>query len=128
MKQKSTNTVRYPGTGDSEKVKETILAEMTNFYNSPDQGGLPQLTPGRNLTERVVYILQKYNTFNAASSNKLRTGPNKETLADMPNWGSLEDIHNAVHNLMGGGGHMSRVPVSAFDPIFWLRKYYAIQY
>ncbi|KAF4956914.1 hypothetical protein FGADI_3517 [Fusarium gaditjirri] len=48
---------------------------------------------------------------------------------------SLEYIHNNVHNLTGGSnskkkkenqtggwglGHMSDVPVSAFDPIFWL--------
>jgi tyrosinase len=39
---------------------------------------------------------------------------------------SLEYIHNNVHNITGGGnyatgvGHMSDVPVAAFDPIFWL--------
>ncbi|KAK8118433.1 uncharacterized protein PG998_003059 [Apiospora kogelbergensis] len=48
--------------------------------------------------------------------------------------GSLEGLHNLYHLLIGGncpklkdgypyvgrgGGHMSRVPVSAFDPIFW---------
>ncbi|RSL78216.1 hypothetical protein CEP51_008394 [Fusarium floridanum] len=40
---------------------------------------------------------------------------------------SLEYIHNNVHNVTGGGsltkvglGHMSDVPVAAFDPIFWL--------
>ncbi|KAF4991858.1 hypothetical protein FGRMN_7576, partial [Fusarium graminum] len=39
---------------------------------------------------------------------------------------SLEYIHNNVHNLTGGSdyatgmGHMSDVPVAAFDPIFWL--------
>ncbi|KAF4454859.1 hypothetical protein F53441_2729 [Fusarium austroafricanum] len=39
---------------------------------------------------------------------------------------SLEYIHNNIHNLAGGSdyatgmGHMSDVPVAAFDPIFWL--------
>ncbi|KAM0228209.1 hypothetical protein ACHAP5_012004 [Fusarium lateritium] len=39
---------------------------------------------------------------------------------------SLEYIHNNVHNIVGGSdyktgiGHMSDVPVAAFDPIFWL--------
>ncbi|KZS90419.1 Di-copper centre-containing protein [Sistotremastrum niveocremeum HHB9708] len=34
---------------------------------------------------------------------------------------SLEDIHNNIHNWVGGenGGHMANVPVAAFDPIFW---------
>ena len=103
------------------------MGAMTKFYNEPDfLNRLPQLAPGRNLTERLVYILQRYKTYNAASSNELRTGDGKQPLADAPNWGSLEDIHNAVHVLMGGtgggGGHMTHVAVSAFDPIFWLRK------
>ncbi|KAJ3530012.1 hypothetical protein NM208_g9513 [Fusarium decemcellulare] len=39
---------------------------------------------------------------------------------------SLEYLHNNVHNLAGGShyrtgiGHMSDLPVAAFDPIFWL--------
>jgi tyrosinase len=40
---------------------------------------------------------------------------------------SLEYIHNNIHNFTGGiemvqlgAGHMSDVPVAAFDPIFWL--------
>ncbi|KAI0342996.1 Di-copper centre-containing protein [Trametopsis cervina] len=32
---------------------------------------------------------------------------------------SLEGVHDMVHNLIGGTGHMSNVPVAAFDPIFW---------
>ncbi|KAI1814571.1 common central domain of tyrosinase-domain-containing protein [Poronia punctata] len=39
---------------------------------------------------------------------------------------SLEYIHNNIHNLAGGSkfqtgvGHLSDVPVAAFDPLFWL--------
>ncbi|EFY96031.1 Tyrosinase [Metarhizium robertsii ARSEF 23] len=39
---------------------------------------------------------------------------------------SLESIHNSVHDYIGGSdlvrgcGHMSSVPVAAFDPVFWL--------
>ena len=58
------------------------------------------------------------------SNNELRAVPGFQTIKDATNYGSLEDIHNAVHNLVGGaGGHMSGIDVSAFDPIFWLRKY-----
>ncbi|KAL8792906.1 MAG: hypothetical protein Q9195_004483 [Heterodermia aff. obscurata] len=35
-------------------------------------------------------------------------------------FGSLEGLHDDYHGLTGGNGHMSRVPVAAFDPIFWL--------
>lgn len=35
--------------------------------------------------------------------------------------GSLEAIHGRYHVLIGGqSGHMSSVPVAAFDPMFWL--------
>lgn len=33
---------------------------------------------------------------------------------------SVENIHNLVHNAVGGYGHMSDTAISAFDPIFWL--------
>ena len=33
---------------------------------------------------------------------------------------SIENIHNLVHTLVGNGGHMSYIPYSAFDPVFWL--------
>ncbi|MCJ1306198.1 hypothetical protein MMC08_009016 [Hypocenomyce scalaris] len=35
-------------------------------------------------------------------------------------YGSIETLHNRYHGICGGEGHMSRVPVAAFDPIFWL--------
>ena len=82
----------------------------------------------RNLTERTVYVLQAYSTFVAMSKNALRKDPKTgTTIPDKENWGSLEDIHNAVHNIAGGGGYMSQVEKSAFDPIFWLRKSLAFQ-
>lgn len=39
-----------------------------------------------------------------------------------PDYLSCEGIHNNIHSWVGGdtGGHMSEVPVAAFDPIFWL--------
>jgi tyrosinase len=33
---------------------------------------------------------------------------------------SVENIHNLVHNAVGGYGHMSDASTSAFDPVFWL--------
>ena len=122
------NTVRYPG---SRGKNDNILDKMTLFYNEPGSSGHlpkpPVFEPERNLSERTAYILQSYGTFAAMSSNSMRLDPGGPT-DDAPNWGSLEDIHNAVHVLTGGtgkdkgGGHMSYVPNSAFDPIFWLRE------
>ncbi|KAK6505603.1 hypothetical protein TWF481_007496 [Arthrobotrys musiformis] len=33
---------------------------------------------------------------------------------------SIEDVHNNLHGWIGGIGHMSNIPTSAFDPIFWI--------
>ena len=35
-------------------------------------------------------------------------------------YNSLENMHNAIHAMVGNGGHMSIIPYSGFDPIFWL--------
>lgn len=64
-----------------------------------------------------------------------------QLLAQQPNYGpfsntaysdgtsqkfnSLENMHNAIHGFVGNGGHMSIVPYSGFDPIFWLHHAYA---
>ena len=79
----------------------------------------------RNLTERTAWILQAYQRYAAVSSNRLDKESSDVKLEVAVNYGSLEDIHNAVHVLVGGlnGGHMGKIEVSAFDPIFWLRKY-----
>ena len=79
------------------------------------------LEPERNLTERTAWVLQAYKSFVAMSENEFRRGKDGNEVEDAANWGSLEDIHNAVHVLVGGPeSHMTSVPVSAFDPIFWL--------
>ena len=36
---------------------------------------------------------------------------------------SLESSHDTVHNLVGGGGHMSNAGYAAFDPVFWLHHW-----
>lgn len=33
---------------------------------------------------------------------------------------NIENIHNTIHNCVGGYGHMQYPDVAAFDPVFWL--------
>ena len=75
------------------------------------------LNPERNLTERTAWILQAYESYMAMSNNKFRNSEDGNPIEEAANWGSLEDIHNAVHGLLGGGGHISSIANSAFDPI-----------
>ncbi|KAL8790996.1 MAG: hypothetical protein Q9195_006070 [Heterodermia aff. obscurata] len=122
---KYTHTVRYP---DPQNPNDNILHKMTEFYEHPGKEIAVPLIPERNLTERTAYILQAYQTYNAMSNDAYRKGAAKAEDAEL--WGSLEDIHNAIHNLVGGTGkpdddnafigHMASVPNSAFEPLFWL--------
>ncbi|KAK1470386.1 hypothetical protein CTAM01_16837 [Colletotrichum tamarilloi] len=84
--------------------------EDVKIFTKPNFG-----VKGMNVSERVLFLLQSYTDF-AAVSNNGEFGPVKGTF---DGWGSLEDVHNAVHNYIGGG-YMGRVAFSAFDPIFWL--------
>ena len=47
-----------------------------------------------------------------------------DTAGLTPTSGSLEDIHGNYHVLIGDTfGHMSQVPVAAFDPVFWFHHW-----
>ncbi|KAF3172813.1 hypothetical protein TWF225_004464 [Orbilia oligospora] len=49
------------------------------------------------------------NTYNAFLSTTYNVFSNR-----------VEGVHDSIHGAVGGGGHMSYVAYSAFDPIFWL--------
>ncbi|PPJ60917.1 hypothetical protein CBER1_06201 [Cercospora berteroae] len=75
----------------------------------------------RNLSERVANLLGGYQRFAPISSNAFSFDQSKaQRTARKEVWGSLEDVHNAIHDLVGNGGHMGQISASAFDPIFWL--------
>lgn len=65
----------------------------------------------------ILDMIQDYDSFASFSSDSLTPG----------NSGSLEDIHGNYHGLIGGirgrMGHMSLVPIAAFDPVFWMHHW-----
>ncbi len=67
-----------------------------------------------SLRSNIGLLLLSYTNFDAFSYN--RWDPNTSP----GDFGSLEDVHNELHDRVGGGGHMSALDVSAFDPFFWL--------
>ena len=94
---------------------------MKLFYDHPSTDlPKPPLIPERNLTERVAYVLLAYQNYGPMSNNIYRTAKENVSTANAENWGSVEDFHNAIHNLTGGDGQMGQIPLSSFDPIFWL--------
>jgi tyrosinase len=71
------------------------------------------------LTERTLWILRSYPEFGAMSHNRFV----RDSRKSWTGWGSLEDIHNAVHDYVGGTGHMGDPSIAAFDPIFWFHHW-----
>jgi tyrosinase len=63
----------------------------------------------------LILLSPSYQEFDAFSNNMwLQNG-------QPGSFGSLEDIHNEIHDKTGGpSGHMGSLDVSAFDPVFWL--------
>lgn len=90
--------------------------ELKKFLNNPDflSSASNSDQKGKNLTERVLYILQSYHSFRPMSNNAFFETQN------FSNWGSFEDFHNAIHSYVGGRGHMGNPGIASFDPIFWL--------
>ncbi|KAI1169452.1 tyrosinase domain protein [Nemania sp. FL0916] len=98
-------------------------------------GGSIGTSPERNatlqeLTHRLLLSqIDSWGDFSSTRNDK------KHARTSQRNYLNLEAIHNNIHNWVGGfyykrpgpdswklwgAGHMSNVPVAAFDPIFWL--------
>ncbi|RDI85950.1 hypothetical protein Vi05172_g3981 [Venturia inaequalis] len=82
-----------------------------NSRNGQVASALSTMTAALRTSVVVVLAIQNYNAF---SNNRwLKNQQPGE-------YGSVENIHDAIHGAIGGGGHMSALDVSAYDPIFWL--------
>lgn len=109
-------TVRNPTFPDSEKDN---FGDINQTLNMVREGSV----------EQALDLIAKYNKYLdfAAERPRLRLDSNGRIVTDRRGnpivdgpRGSLEDIHNTYHGVCGGDGHMGRVPVAAFDPVFWL--------
>lgn len=96
-----TQTQRYPASSDP-------VSDLNQVLNSASvrEAGASQAL---NMISDPAYA-----TYASFATDSASEGPA----------GSLEGIHNNYHvNIGGQGGHMSEVPVAAFDPIFWLHHW-----
>ena len=100
------------------------------FANAPITRRQP---PNRELTSTNVaavdnamfngYSSRRNSVYNLFTIPTFREFSNTQRdVNNNPNgWNSVESIHNTIHVNAGGQyGHMTAVPYSAFDPIFWL--------
>lgn len=94
-------TIRYPSDAD--------------FGNSHDEAVSGNLANEQvYLRSNVGLLLLSYKNFDAFTYS----GFNPDTSPG--EFGSLENVHNVIHDLVGGRGHMSSLATSAFDPLFWM--------
>ena len=104
-----TNTLRYPTSSAPDAQSNNSQAAINFDRNRP------------SIAQRLYALLSNYDDYNKFSNNAWRPqSPNAS-------YDSLESLHDTVHSLSGGiiqgrspGGHMSYIPFSAFDPIFFL--------
>ncbi|KAI4228600.1 MAG: hypothetical protein L6R40_008111 [Gallowayella cf. fulva] len=93
------NTVRYP---DSAGQSQPDLVDKQLQAN------------GASLHSLTYQLLTQQPNYGIFSNTRYNDG------RDTGRYNSIENMHNAIHMLVGNGGHMSNIPYSSFDPIFWL--------
>ncbi|KAL8419864.1 hypothetical protein RB594_002862 [Gaeumannomyces avenae] len=65
------------------------------------------------IQQRVYALFSSYGNYSAFSNEAWYSkGDIKHD--------SIESVHDAIHSLGGLGGHMTYIPFSSFDPLFWL--------
>ena len=98
------NTLRYPTSNNVNATSQDgeIVKELDN-----NQG---------TYAKRYLNLLEAYPTFDKFGNKAWM--PNA---ADAPgSYDSLESLHDAIHGLIGNGGHFTYNEYSAFDPVFFL--------
>jgi hypothetical protein len=71
-----------------------------------------QLHTVKRQLNNVMYA-PVYELFSSHPVSYVKTG-------EITKYTPLETPHNSIHDIIGGGGNMSDISISAFDPIFWL--------
>ena len=105
-----------------EFPQDFALSHAPRTQRTPDGNGNDQVAAinaamqanSKTLTDKVYYLVARQHDY-APFSNTGFPAERRNGSYD-----SLESIHNQVHGLVGGNGHMAYVPFSTFDPLFWL--------
>ncbi|KAK1752501.1 hypothetical protein QBC47DRAFT_59111 [Echria macrotheca] len=106
-----TSTLRSPTTNDNTAQSNNSLVARNLDQNLA------------SISQRLYILFSNYANYTLFSNNAWIP------LVSNQSYDSLESLHDTIHNLAGGGGlgqpnvqggHMSYIPYSAFDPIFFL--------
>jgi tyrosinase len=95
---------RYNRTVRSPNLQRESQPELSNRLLEANAESL------KTLTYQLIASQPDYAPFSNTAHSDGRGG----------RYNNLENLHNAVHSFIGNGGHMSNIPYSSFDPVFWL--------
>lgn len=113
------STLRYPNSNNADAVSNDVSA--TNAFDNMRA----------NLQDQIWQLMSACNEYLEFSNDDSSSASSSCAL-------SLEAIHNTVHQTAGGpgsdsvsGGHMTYLPLAAFDPVFWFHhanvdRYFAL--
>ncbi|KAM0516939.1 hypothetical protein ACHAPE_005051 [Trichoderma viride] len=97
-------TKRAPNT----QISETEPPSMNDQVNSALLARLPEIQ------QRLYILFSSYHEFDSFSNKNYAISQNLSHLD------SIEAIHDIIHIYGGSRGHMTYVPLSSFDPLFFL--------
>ncbi|KAI4122475.1 MAG: hypothetical protein LQ338_005800 [Usnochroma carphineum] len=92
------STVRYPNAAGQSQ---------------PDRANMQLQANGAALHTLTYQLITQQSNYGPFSNTGFSDGRGQH-------YNSIENMHNGIHMLVGNGGHMSNIPYSSFDPIFWL--------
>lgn len=127
---KGKQTMTNPLTGYTfhphPSVTDFTPSDGVSLYNetvrTPDSNGNSQIEVANSLLQRNGATTRDKTYLLIARQSDYGAFSTTAWPADQRNgsYDSLESIHNQIHALVGGLGHMGFIPYSAFDPIFFM--------
>ena len=121
------------GKQDNDAIMNVLRDYTPEVQDSSRQGNLTASL--RDAFYRVVMIKEFEDFATKRLPNHRASDPDSKK---QTSFASCENLHDNMHGWCGGDqlatdkqdvqllGHMSHVPVAAFDPIFWVHHWYAI--
>ncbi|KIY63838.1 Di-copper centre-containing protein [Cylindrobasidium torrendii FP15055 ss-10] len=102
---------RFPSSPVNQ-YRTTLRQPTTNSSSAVDNtSSLRRQANGNAIRNRVFNTLKNIHSWNQFSNARTQSGP----AAD-----SIETLHDDIHVLVGGAGHMGDIAAAGFDPIFYL--------
>ncbi|KAI4220330.1 MAG: hypothetical protein L6R36_007696 [Xanthoria steineri] len=95
-------------------LQSTVRYPDGNNQSQPDLINRQLQANGAALQSMTYTLLTQQPDYGPFSNTRYNDG------SGVGRYNNIENIHNAIHMLVGNGGHMSNIPYSSFDPIFWL--------